>query len=222
MYRLLWVALVGTIVASAQQSNDARSLLQQTESLAGSVKNWRAEIAETSQLSGRGMNLETRVRIKIAVQAPLKVRRENSGSDQTVLVCDGTDSFYTGDGHSYYRSPAKTNPDCNLPLNSFFKLGKDPISALIVGHDHVVLADGPHACDVVRAEWKDGTRHIVRTMCIEPSSGLVLRDIKDSENAGMRLVTTTTFTSYESNPTFPPDTFTFSIPPGAVEAKPPI
>jgi outer membrane lipoprotein-sorting protein len=61
-------------------------------------------------------------------------------------------------------------------------------------------------------------------MCIDPAAALILRDVAESndENTVIRMVKTTTFISYESNPTFPPDTFSFSIPPGAVEAKPPI
>jgi hypothetical protein len=61
-------------------------------------------------------------------------------------------------------------------------------------------------------------------MCIGSASALILRDVAESnaEHTAIRIVKTTTFISYESNPTFQPDTFKFSIPPGAVEAKPPI
>jgi outer membrane lipoprotein-sorting protein len=186
------------------------------------VKSWRAEIVETGQVSGNGMDLQDRVHVKIAAQAPLKMRRENSGDDQTILVCDGAESFYSGDGHNYYRNSAKINQDCDFPLGSSYQLGKDPVSVSIVGHDHVGLADGNHGCDVVRAEWKVAAGGSVRTMCIDPTSGLILRDVTEINSESMRSVRTATFTSYESNPTFPPDTFKFSIPQGAVEAKPPI
>jgi outer membrane lipoprotein-sorting protein len=222
MWRFLWVILLFTAGAGAQVADDATALLRKTESLAGSTKSWRAEVIKSSQISGQGTNLEDEVHIKIAAQAPLKMRRENSGGDQTILVCDGADSFYSGDGHSYYRSPAKVNPDCDFPLSSFYQLRNDPTSALILGHDRVALADGDHACDVVRAEWKSAAAHVVRIMCIDPASGMIWRDVTETENAGMRTVVTTTFTSYESNPRLPPDTFKFSISPGAVEAKPPI
>lgn len=190
--------------------------------MARSTTSWRAEVIETSQLSGRGMSMRDEIHIKIAAQIPLKVRRENSGSDRTMLVCDGNQSFYSGDGHSYYREPAGANPDCNFPLSSFYKLADPPRSASIVGHDHIALADGDHACDVVRAEWQRKTAHVMRTMCIEPTSGLILRDVKERESSGVRSVVTTTFVSYDGKPSFAPDTFKFSIPPGSVEAKPPI
>jgi hypothetical protein len=148
----------------------------------------------------------------------MKMRRENSGDDQTLLVCDGTESFYTGDGHGYYRNPVRVNPDCEFPMRSSYQLAEGLVSIALVAHDHVVLTDGSHACDVLRAEWKGA----VRTMCIDPTSGFILRDAMNINKEGMRSVTTATFVSYESNPVFPPDTFKFSIPPGAVEAKPPI
>jgi hypothetical protein len=61
-------------------------------------------------------------------------------------------------------------------------------------------------------------------MCIDPAAALILRDVFEGndEKTGIRMVNTTTFISYEGNPTFQPDTFRFSIPPTAVEAKPPI
>ncbi len=153
---------------------------------------------------------------------PFVPRHENNGGDHTMLICDGTESFYSGDGHSYYRGSAGANPDCNFPLSSFYKLADSPRSALIIGHDHIALADGNHNCDVVRAEWQRTTTHVTRTMCIEPTTGLMLRDLMETESSGVRTVVTTTFVSYEQKPPFAPDTFNFSIPPGSVEANPPI
>lgn len=95
------------------------------------------------------------------------MRRENSGGDQTVLVCDGVESFYTGDGHSFYRGSAAVNPDCNFPLSSFYKLRNNPASVSIVGHEHVSLATRDYTCDVLRAEWKLAAIHVIRTMCID-------------------------------------------------------
>jgi outer membrane lipoprotein-sorting protein len=224
MYALVCLILLVVAGSAAQDTQDPRVLLQSAESLVHNPKSWRAEIVETFRILGNGMDLQSQVRIKIAVQAPLKMRRENSGDDQTVLICDGTESFYMGDGHNYYRSSAKANQDCNFPLGASYQLAKDSASASITGHDHVVLADGSHACNVLRVEWKAAAGRGVRTMCIDPTSGIILRDVTDinNESKNMRLVKTATFTSYETNPTFPPETFKFSIPPGAVEAKPPI
>jgi outer membrane lipoprotein-sorting protein len=216
------MALVLLTKVGAGESSDARALLTKAESVASSTTNWRAEVVDRSRVFGQGVDLQDEVHIKIAAQAPLKLRRENSGADRTILVCDGVESFYSGDGHNYYRTDAKVNPDCNYPLSSFYKLSPNPISASIVGDDHVTLADGEHSCDIVRAEWTLHGTHVLRTMCIDPTSGLILREIVENDRAGMRMISTITFTSYELNPEFSPDTFRFSIPAGAVEAKPPI
>src|SRR5258705_13906408 len=125
MYALVCLILLVAAGDGAQDTNDAKALLQKAESLARSVKSWRAEIVHTSKLSGNGMDLQSQVRVKIAVQAPLKMRRENSGDDQTVLACDGTESFYMGDGDNYYRNSAEANQDCDFPLRSSYQLGKD-------------------------------------------------------------------------------------------------
>jgi outer membrane lipoprotein-sorting protein len=224
MYRLFWISAFTSALTCAQSVEDARELLRKVQSIAESTRTWRAEVVEKSQLSGSGMNLKNEVRIKISVRAPLKMRRENSGDDQTILVCDGAEAFYSGDGRSYYRSEAKVNPDCSFSLSRFYALDDNPATAEVVGRDHVRLADGDQDCVLVRATWKHATTNAARTMCIDPAAALILRDVAESndENTAIRMVKTTTFISYENNPTFQPDTFSFSIPPGAVEAKPPI
>ena len=73
MYALVRLILLVAAGDGAQDTNDAKALLQKAESLARSVKSWRAEIVETSKLSGNGMDLQSQVHVKIAVQAPLKM-----------------------------------------------------------------------------------------------------------------------------------------------------
>jgi outer membrane lipoprotein-sorting protein len=172
------------------------------------------------------MDLQSEVRTKIAAQPPLKMSRQNSGSDRTVMVCDGADVFYSGDGRSYYKhkDEAKVTPQCDLPLIKFYESYNRPTSVSVVGEDHVRLTDGERRCVVIRALLKQETVNTVRKMCIDPSRPLILRDVieKEDERTGIRSFTTTTFIDFESNPTFSPDTFRFSVPQGAVEAKPPI
>src|ERR1017187_7631839 len=224
MYRLFSTALLASLLAPAQNLEDAKELLRKVQSTAESTKNWRAEVVDRPQISGGGMNLQAEVRIKIAAQAPLKMSRKNSGADQTILVCDGAKTFYSGDGHSYYRGEARVTPQCDFPLSKFYELDNSPATTSVVGRDHVQLSEGDRECVLVRATWKHATVNTVRTMCIDPFSALILRDVAESEDekTGIRMVKTTAFTSYESNPHFPPDTDRKSVPPGAVEAKPPI
>ncbi len=224
MHRLLVIAILISVPVRAQIVEDATELLRKARSFAESTTSWRADVVETSRMSGRGMNLQSEVRIKIAAQPPLKMSRHNSGSDRTIFVCDGVEIFYSGDGHSYYKGEARVTPQCDLPLNKFYELDNNPASISVVGRDHVRLADGDLHCVLVRAAWKRGTVNAVHTMCIDPAGLLILRDVIESEDetTGIRSVRTITFTDFESNPTFPPDAFRFSIPPGAIEAKPPI
>ena len=215
MHRLFSIALLASVLAPAQNVEDAKEWIRKVQSTAESTKNWRAEVVERSQISGGGMNLQSEVRTKIVAQAPLKMSRKNSGADQTILVCDGAETFYSGDGHSYYRGEARVTPQCDFPLSKFYELDNNPATTSVVGRDHVQLAEGDRECVLVRATWKHATVNTVRTMCIDPFSALILRDVAESEaeKTGIRMVHTTAFTSYESNPTFPPDTFRFSVPP---------
>jgi outer membrane lipoprotein-sorting protein len=222
MQHLLSIALLVSLVA-AQSAEDATELLRRVRTTAENTKNWRAEVVEISQIAGPGINVQSEVRTKIAVQAPLKMARQNSGSDRTIFVCDGVETFYSGDGHGYYKGDARVTPQCYFPLIKFYVLDNDPASASVVGRDHVRLAYGDRECVLVRAAWKRATLNVVRTMCIDPAPALILRDVMESEDerTGIRSIKTTTFTDYESNPALPSNIFQFSIPPSAVEAKPP-
>ena len=170
MHRLLWIAIIlASVPVLAQSVEDGPELLRKSRSFAEGTRSWRAEVVETSQMSGRGMNLHSEVRTKIAAQPPMKMSRQNSGGDRTIMVCDGVQTFYSGDGHSYYKGEARVTPQCDLPLSKFFELKDNPASILVVGRDHVLLADGDRHCVVVRATWKQGTVNTVRTMCIDPA-----------------------------------------------------
>ncbi len=222
MRRLIWLFIV-IVPVRAQNVEDATELLRKARAFGESTRSWRAEVVEMSKLSGPGINLQVEIRTKIAVQFPLKVSRQNSGDDRTMLVCDGTEAFYSGDGHSYYKGDAAVNYGCDLPLLKFYQPYDNPNSVSVVGEDHVRLTDGDHSCVMVSAIWKKETGSTVRTMCIDSSRPLILRDVREAENekTGIRSITTTTFTDFESDPTFSPETFRFLIPSGAVEAKAP-
>lgn len=111
MNRLLWIGILASLLVRAQNVEDAAELLRKVRSLAASTTKWRAEVVETSEMSGPGMNLQSEVRTRIAVQSPLKMSRQNSGSDRTILVCDGVETFYSGDGHTYYKGEARVTPN---------------------------------------------------------------------------------------------------------------
>lgn len=229
MRSLLWVLLLATPF-HAQSSQDGTELLEKAKAFGENTKSWRAEVIQTSRISGPGIKLQDEIRIKIAAQPVLKMSRVNSGGDRTVMVCDGAELFYSGDGQSYYKYQA--TQQCELPLIAFYEPSlmnlyeppSTPASISVVGEDHVRLADGNRRCIVIRAVLTRGSMHTVQTMCIDPSQPLILRDVVETEDgaAGHKWFTETTFTSFEKNPNFSPDTFRITIPPGAVEAKPPM
>jgi len=208
----------------AQSVDDPAELLRRVRSVAANTKSWRAEVVEKSTLSGGGMDLQGEVRTKIAVQAPLKVNRQNSGSDRTLIICDGVEMLYSGDGHSYYRSEARVEYQCDYPLSKFFQLDERPASVAVLGRDHVRLTDGDRECVLVHAEWKRDSGNVVRIMCIDPKAALILRDViaTEDEQTGIKAVTETTVVDFERDPTFPSSTFWISLPQGALESKPPI
>ncbi|MEO6758356.1 MAG: hypothetical protein ABIO24_02800, partial [Saprospiraceae bacterium] len=146
------------------------------------------------------------------------------GSDQTMMVCDGNETFYSTDAHSYYKGNAKATPQCELSLSKFYEMGSMPAPISFVGRDLVRLAEADHTCIEVRSNWKERTVRVIRTLCIDLVRPLILRDVieREDEKTGVRSVKTTMLIDFESNPVFPPDAFRFLIPQGAVEAKPPI
>jgi len=227
MRRLLLVVLL-VAHARAQSSKNATELLEKAKAFGESTTIWRAEVTQASQVLGPGVNLKSEIRTKVSAQPSLKMSRVNSGDDRTIMVCDGTDFFYSGDAHSYYKYGA--TQQCNLPLIDFYEPSLKQLlepsslaSVSVVGEDHVVLKDGDRRCVVIRAELKQEFVHTIRTMCIDPARPVILRDSFEAENQarGVKSSTTTTFTSFELKPNISPDTFQFTIPPGAVEVQPP-
>ena len=200
-------------------------MLRSAASSAQTTKSWRAEGVEVSHISGTGMNLRNEVHFKIAVQDPSKMRRENSGDDRTQSVCDGTDRFYSGDGHSFSHSSVASS-DCNFSLAGFYKLDANPASATVIGSDRIQIDGVLQECQIIRAEWNRKPQgslesRSVRTMCIDPVRQLILRDSTEDATSDLRSVRTTTFTSFEGDPKFSLDAFQFSIPTGTIQDQGP-
>jgi hypothetical protein len=213
----------------AQSAPDATDLLQKAKIFGENTRTWRAEAVTTTRVYGPGLQVpESNVHSKLAaqVQPSLKMSIVNSGDDRTVRVCDGTQEFYSADGLTY--SLSKANGQCGLPLLSFYQpslmnlIGPNskPLSVSVVGEDHVRLIDGDRRCVLVRVVSVQETIHAVRTMCIDPVRPIILRDVVSGENEAShyKWSTTTTFTSFENNPTFAQDAFRITIPAGGYQA----
>ena len=225
----LWLVPLLSTIGLAQTDDHAHLLLRDVITTAQATRSWRAEGVVISEMTGPDMNLRDETRFKIAAQSPLRMRQENSGSDTTLSVCDGTDMFYFTGGTSFYRSPAAVSQGCSLSLADFYKLEENPVSVTIIGRDRVQLTEGGRECEVVRAEWNRdvqvgrGQWHLVRTMCIDPVRHLIVRDIADGVQSvsGMHSMSSTNYTSLELNPNLPSSVFEFSIETGAMEDQGP-
>ena len=115
--RLLCTGRLISAAVHAQNVQNAPELLQAARSFGESTRIWRAQVIVTSQMSGRGLNLQNdEIRTTIAARPPRQVRRQTSGNDRTILVCDGVETLYSGDGHSYYKGDARVTPQCEFPL----------------------------------------------------------------------------------------------------------
>ncbi len=227
MRSVLWLLLL-TGSLKAQSAPDATELLQKAKSFGENTRTWRAEAVQTLQVSVPGLKIpSTDIHIKLAAEPLLKMSRVNSGDDRTAMICDGTQQYYSGDGLSYYLNRA--GGQCSFPLLSFYEpslmnfIGpnSNPVSVSFAGEDHVRLTSGERRCVVVRVVLVRESTHAVRTMCIDPNQPVILRDVVDIEDAakGFHSSTTTTFLSFENNPSFAPDTFRITIPPGAYAAR---
>jgi hypothetical protein len=210
---LVWLT-VGQM-AALQLSDEATALLARVRATTAGIKNWRAEVVEVSQLSGGGMNVpQQEVRTRIAVQAPLKMSRKNSGADRTIMICNGTETFYSGDGITISRGDVRVTPQCDYPLSHFYPFENNPMAISIIGRDRVRLASGVRECVLLRVDWKRETLNGVNIYCVDPVSAVILRDAAEGTDArsGARLVKTTTFTEFEIDPVLPADTFEFPLP----------
>ncbi len=226
MRGVLWVMLL-TGSLQVRSAPDATELLQRAKSFGENTRSWRAEAVQTMQVSEPGLKIpSTDIHIKLAAESPLKMSRVNSGDDRTTTVCDGNQKFYSGDGLSYYLN--QEGGQCSFSLLSFYEpslmnfmpSSSNPASVLVIGEDHVRLTDGEKPCVVVRIVLDRESTHAVRTMCIDPTRPVIMRDVVEIENKakGFRSLTTTTFLSFEDHPNFDPDTFRITIPPGAYRA----
>ena len=209
----------------AAQTNDARALLQDIASTARATESWRAEGVKVDEMTGNGISLYEEIHFKIAIQGPSKMRWETSGDDDTLMVCDGTDHWtYYRHGTSFYRNPVGVSP-CDPALGDLSGLADNLKAALVTGRDTVQFSDGLRECDIVRAEYTlpgspDGAstvRTAVRTLCVDASQRLIMRDSVEGTVSGVHSKGTITYNIYEREPKLSTDVFDFRAPTGTVQ-----
>jgi TonB family protein len=209
-------------LASAQTS-DARALMQEIAASSRATKSWRAEGVEVGEVTGNGIHVRNEARFKIAVQGPSKMRWETSGDNDTLVVCDGAD-HWTHYSHGGFHSSSVSVSPCTPERGDFSQMTENLTTATAIGRDQIQVAGGPQECELVRVEYAAAGSpggSAIRTLCIDTTRKLVLRDSSETVAAGVHAIMTTTYSVYEREPALSPDTFKFAAPTGTLEDEGP-
>jgi TonB family protein len=236
MYRagLFLAAVLPAVLVSlcfAQPASNPRALLESIAASRHEARAWRAEGAETGELTGEGINLHTQMTFKAIFRDRSHALWETSGDTRTLSVCDGVDHWtFAEPGTGFYREPAKVSP-CNSQLPTFEDLLYNMVSATSAGVDHISFEGALRECQIIRAEYRipaptdnpaaagkaapAGTT-LIRTVCVDPARKLILRDRTESSATGAntRFIRTVTFSSYELDVEVPDSAFRFEVPTG--------
>lgn len=209
----------------AQTNADPRALLERIAASERGAPVRQAEGVEIGELTGEGINLHTEITFKSVFRDSSHVRWETTGDTKSLMVCDGVDHWmYSEPGTGFHRDPVKES-QCRSQLPAFDDLLDNLVSATLIGPDHVPFEGVPTDCEIIRAEYRipaprstrasDGTT-IIRTVCVEPSRNLILRDRTESWTTGSnaRSTRTITLSSYERNGEIPERAFRFEVPTG--------
>jgi TonB family protein len=217
--------LVAAALFSAQSNINPRALLEEIASSERGTRSWRAEGVETSELTGEGMNLHAEISFKAAYRDTSHLRWESGGDNRSLTVCDGADHWtYAEPGTGFYRNPVGASP-CRSQLPPFSGLLDNMVSVAFVGADQVQFEGVSTNCTMIRAEYRipasrsasttAGTT-IIRTICVEPTRRLILRDRTETWATGSnaRSIRTITFSSYQRDADITEAAFRFEVPTG--------
>jgi len=217
--------IAATALCAAKGTPDPRAMLEAAALAERDAHTVRAEGSETSELTGEGMNIHNEIAFKAALRDATHIRWETTGSNQTLTVCDGADHWvFSEPGTGFYRSPVEARP-CPLQLPSLEGLMDKIVSVTDAGPGHLQFEGRSRDCEIVRAQFwipapsKAGLRAgttIIRTLSIDPASGLILRDRTESWATGSfaRFTRTVTFSSWRRDAEIPDEVFRFEVPTG--------
>ena len=137
--------LLFAVLASAQQGQDARSLLQQVSDQARNAKSWRAEFVVTLELKGTGVDMRVEAPFKEAVKLPRYARRETTLMGvPAVIVCDGTAAWtYFPTMNRHQKAPMASGTCTSSSLGGWPRLLDGLQSAVITGRDTVLFQGVP-------------------------------------------------------------------------------
>lgn len=209
---------------TAAQLSDPRALLDDISAAEKAADGWRAEGAETNELTGEGMNIKTQHRFTAVVKDATHMKWEITGEPSTLTVCDGAEHWsYSQPGLGFRINPVDFVP-CSSPLPRFDNLTENMTNATVTGTEQALFDGNMVNCTVVKAEYKipaaKGAGGIgsmmIRTLCVDAERKLILKEKAEAWNAesNVRSTRTTTFNTYQRGPELAAGEFTFEVPTG--------
>ena len=201
----------------------------------------------TEETRTNGAKAVTKAVIVVAVQRPERIRFDVNGSGSTqftgmyvgdeVAVSDGTDFFlYLPKFNQYTKTPLRlssstqsnrqpVSPMGTVPafidhvegvfLDWYQVVGASADHAHFIGDESVSVDGRPVSCHVVEIKYEPPFPK--RTIWVDKSRSVVLREVMDSQNPQNlpSLTKTTAFSAAQFGPPIRDDVFVFSAPAGA-------
>ena len=175
MRAVLFIAFSGAVWAQqvgAQESDDARSLLEQVAQAARAMQTVRVEGSTSVERLGSGP--AARTSFTLEMRKPRYARLEQKGAVETLTVCDGAAAWrYGTESKQYTESRADTLASCIPAAMDWEHVADRMQSATFMGNAEAELDGQVQACQLVRAAYR-GARD-TRTFCIDPVRKLFLR-----------------------------------------------
>jgi TonB family protein len=215
------VAIVALLAAGAspQAADDARGLLQRVADAARATKSWRIEgEIVTARKTQSGVNTSAQ---PFQLHSRLgEMRFEVGGFDATTIFRNGPTLWqYRAATNSYTRRDDMTGPYRTGVLGWEILAPELMPTAAMAGRDEVQFEGRTQVCELVRAEL-NGAR---RTLCIDRSRLLILRDRDETVAAGdgggqaPQAVRTVIYRRIDRD--IPLEESLFQLPAGAVERQ---
>jgi len=204
-------------------------MLQDIGAAARATQTLRVEGVTILEVTGEGTLTRTETHFKSARQDALHSRVESTLANNSIAVCDGDAQWvYLGRAGFHTKNPISAER-CNPPAPRWENLTDSLVSAAITGRDQSEFEGTKQPCEEVRAEYISAVpivrefpavSRVVRTMCIDRSRRIILREKFESVPDASRpnvphYAMTITYSRVELNPSLSAELFHFEPPSGS-------
>jgi TonB family protein len=235
------VMLFVTSVGLGQSTQDPRTLLHQVAEASRNLKTYRAEGHLAQDLDMGIAGGKENFAFHVVTRLPSQMRIEISGGRSFedglpfLAICDGKTGWVYYSKRNVYR---KIEADSDLQgycapslLSTFSQVDENLKTAVISGNDRSNFEGRSQSCVVVQAKYRAIDRFLItpglvarvgrvsRTMCIEPTRKLILRDRLEADleagTDGGHVDETIAYDRIERDPEISASLFDFNPPTGA-------